>query len=196
MKRTTTHTHPHRYVAKRNLRTNEAIIGAFTLSGVDWGAATVTGEHSSVWNAIMDVLLDTVFVHAEVYQYAEPFIQPILTQVVGNIAAQFARVVRSLEGLGPSGASQGLLYTLFVERTLEAYQTRSSRRLMRSAVTELEAAFDDDTEPEQQRSSRRRSSSSSTGRTGVSLSDAHAEVNGVLEERLLWTRVLFECFRH
>eukprot|EP00455_Lapot_gusevi_P035058 TRINITY_DN3879_c0_g1_i1.p1 TRINITY_DN3879_c0_g1~~TRINITY_DN3879_c0_g1_i1.p1 ORF type:complete len:253 (+),score=65.07 TRINITY_DN3879_c0_g1_i1:157-915(+) len=139
------------YVRRKTVTLNKIIKKGFMMAGINWAQARPPKE---VRSYILDLLLELVFLHEEVYNTAKGELDAIMNAVLEKLTMNLLECVKQIDQFGHYGALQALVEVDFVKHTLGRYLSDQANRTFTS-IEEILVPFLDHN-PDDQYSHNRR----------------------------------------
>ncbi len=112
-----------RYVRSKTLKLNRVIDNSMLCDGINWEMAP---EPRGARNHCLQLLLEIVFIHNEVYNSAKMELDNVLKSLLEKIANHMLATIKVIDRFSPTGAMQVLIEVDFIKETLQKYLTELS----------------------------------------------------------------------
>jgi Exocyst complex component Sec5 len=122
------------YVRRKILAVNRLLKRGIVFSGIDWTNSPAPNE---IRTYVLEVLLELVFVHNEVYTIHKSQVSRVLAEIMEGVSASLALFLQEIDKLDANGALQLRVEVEFIKVTMQSVLSRHASNRMSSLITHL-----------------------------------------------------------
>lgn len=123
-----------KYVRNKTLILNKIIDSSLLMDGMNWNT---NEEPKNIRNNCLQLLLQFVFIHNEVYNSSKEELDNVLRSLLEKIADHLLSTINLIDSFSKNGALQLLIEIEFIEKTLEKYLEVEGSKEVFHQITQL-----------------------------------------------------------